>query len=271
MIARFCTRREFSLTSSVVAQQKFSQAATRIYMNANSIKHNLLHEIEIFRDLTRAEVEKLGRLMPLKRVRAGTIFYEPQKYSQEILFLIKQGRVRLFHLSADGKTFTTAMLEAGTFFGEMLLVGQRLDGNYAEAATSCLICPISLQNVVDYFLTDRRIAFRIMETLGRRLFDAEQRLADFAFKQIPARLASLLLQTAAKNQAASNAARAPLLPVVALTHEELAQMLGAHRETVTRVLNEMRQANIIELRRGQITLLDLEKLKIIGQNDSAGF
>lgn len=220
-----------------------------------------LRDVEIFQDLTEAEVNALGEKMPLKDYRAKTVFYTPEA-ATEVLFMIKKGRVRLFRLSADGKTITTAILEQGTFFGQLALLGQQLYGNFAEALTDCVICLISRADAKTYLIGDERIAYRIVETLGRRLLEIQQRLADTALKHVPARVASLLLQLAqkqarrgtAENQAAGGAIE------INFTHEELAQLLGIHRETITRTLKEFRRLNLIELQRGRIRLLDANGL-----------
>lgn len=99
------------------------------FMKKNSPANLIfLRDVEIFQDLTEAEIDALGEKMPLKNYAAKTVFYTPQD-DGEVLFMIKRGRVRLFRPSADGKTFTTAILEAGTFFGKMALLGKRLYGN----------------------------------------------------------------------------------------------------------------------------------------------
>ncbi len=109
-------------------------------------RETYLRGVDIFQDLTPEEVSELQRKVNFKEVEAGTVFYESHD-SCEIIFFLKNGRVRLYHLSAEGKTFTTAILEAGTFFGEMMLLGQRLFGSCAEAATACTIYMISRKDV----------------------------------------------------------------------------------------------------------------------------
>ena len=212
-----------------------------------------LRDVDIFQDLTPAEISELQRKVHFREVAAGTVFYESHQ-SSEILFFIKEGRVRLYHLSAEGKIFTTAILTAGTFFGEMTLLGQRLYGSCAEAVAPCVISSISRRNIEKILFADARIAFRVVEALGKRLFEVEQRLADSALKNIPARLGSLLLRLAQQSSSGDVAE-------VFLTHEELAQMLGTRRETVTRILNELESnQGSIALHRGRITLLDVERL-----------
>lgn len=221
-----------------------------------------LRDVELFQDLTPDEIEALSERMPMKDVAAGTVFYSPHKPT-EVLFLVKRGRVRLYHLSAEGKTFTTAIFEAGTFFGEMVLLGQALYGSYAEAITPCTLCLMSRDDVKTLLLGDVRISYRIVEMLGHRLLETEQRLADLALKRVPARLAALLLELAHKHANYEQRAGIPHTePVeVSCTHEELAHLVGAHRETTTRILNELRSRGLVELRRGRVVLLNPEGLR----------
>jgi len=221
-----------------------------------------LRDVELFQDLTADEIDALAERMPIQVVDAGTVFYTPQEPT-EILFLLKKGRVRLYYLSAEGKAFTTAILEAGTFFGEMTLLGQALYDSYAEAITPCMLCLMSRDDVRTLLLGDRRIAFRIVEMLGRRLVESQHRLADFVLKSVSARLASLLLQLAHKQK--SRQQKVDLTSTgfveVACTHEELAQMIGTQRETTTRTLKELRGQGLIELHRGRIMLLNMDGLQ----------
>lgn len=220
-----------------------------------------LREVELFQDLSPEEIKTMGEMMPLKRVEAGNVFYCPTQPA-EVLFIVKKGRVNLYHLSAEGTPFTTATVEEGTIFGEMALMGQSLYGSYAEAVTPCLLCIMSHEDVKMALLGDLRISSRLVEILGRRLVETEQRLADFALKSVAARVATLLLQMARSPQAREQ--RKGLFATktieISCTHEELAQGVGAYRETVTKILNEWRGQKLVELHRGRILLLNLDGL-----------
>ncbi|WP_322489011.1 Crp/Fnr family transcriptional regulator [Chloroflexus sp.] len=226
-------------------------------------KVHYLRTIDIFCDLDPSEIELLGRQTPMQRVPAGTVFFSPEQRA-EVLFLLKEGRVRIYRLSPDGKVLTTAILEERTIFGEMTLLGQQLHSHYAEALTPCLLCLMSRDDVKRLLLSDPRIATRIVEILGQRLVSAEQRLSDFVFKNLPQRLASLLLQLSQAPKPRlfrpSSAQRE-----ISLTHEALAEMVGAYRETVTKILNELRGQGLIELRRGRIILLDEDGLRRLSE------
>ena len=155
---------------------------------------------------------------------------------------------------------TTAILEAGAIFGAMALMGQNLDDSYAESVSPCVLCLMSRNDVKTLLLGDRRIAFRIAETLGRRLIDAEHRLLDIAFKRVPERLAALLVQYA---RPASGGLFSRRLEV-RYTHEELADLAGTYRETVSKVLGDFRERGLIELQRGRIIVLDVDGLRSFG-------
>lgn len=226
-------------------------------------KTSYLRDVDIFRDLSQTEVEALGKHAPMQRVPVGTVFYSPEQ-AGEVLFILKEGRVRLYHLSAEGKALTTAVLEAGTIFGEMALLGQHLHQSYAEALSPCLLCLMSREDVKGMLLSDPRIATRIAEILGQRLISAEQRLSDFAFKNLPQRLASLLLQLARPPRARLFRA-ASGAPEVRFTHEALAEMIGAYRETTTKILNEFRVQGLIDLKRGCVVILDAVGLRALSE------
>ncbi len=224
-------------------------------------KQGHLSEVDIFRDLAPAEIEALGKRAPMKTVPAGTVFYTPEERG-EVLFILKVGRVRLYRLSPDGKAFTTAIVEAGTIFGEMAILGQGMHDSYAESLTPCVLCLMSREDVKTLLLGDPRIALRITETLGRRLLEAERRLSDFAFKPLSRRLAALLVMLAEREPPRLFR---PGRREVRYTHEQLGELAGTYRETVTKVLNELREGGLIELKRGRIVLLDVEALRAWGE------
>ncbi len=91
-----------------------------------------------------------------------------------------------------------------------------------------------------------------LRCLGRRLKEAETRLAEIAFKSIPARLASLLLQLA-EEQASST--------ITGLTHQNLGEQIGTYRETTTQTLNTFKSAGLIDIGRKRITILDGDGLR----------
>jgi CRP/FNR family cyclic AMP-dependent transcriptional regulator len=228
-------------------------------------KQGYLKDVDIFQDLSAEEVDELGKRAPMRSVAAGTIFYSPEEPS-EVLFILKVGRVRLYRLSSEGKALTTAIVGAGTIFGEMALLGQGMYESYAEALEPCVLCLMSRDDVGRLLMSDPRIALRIAEIMGRRLLEAERRLSDFAFKSLPERIATLLVTLAERERTFFRPGR----PEVRYTHEQIAELAGTHRETATKVLNELREQGLIDLRRGKVVLLDPEALRAMSYGGDGG-
>ncbi|HUF39541.1 MAG TPA: Crp/Fnr family transcriptional regulator [Anaerolineales bacterium] len=219
-------------------------------------KYQYLSSVDIFCDLAHQEIEKIGQRTAMRQVPAGTTIYTPEQ-TQEVLFILKKGRVRLYQLSPFGRRLTIGTLEEGTIFGQMALLGQVLQQKFAEAITPCLLCVMSREDVKSVLLSDPRIAVRITEIMGKRLIEAEERLLEFAFMHAPARIAAQLLRMAEPRRGWLGKGQ----PVLNCTHSELAELVGMHRETVTKVLNEFRDKNLVKLGRGKVVLTDLAGLE----------
>ncbi|MBA2951756.1 Crp/Fnr family transcriptional regulator [Streptomyces sp. PSKA28] len=223
-----------------------------------------LAEVDIFCDLSEREMAAIAEAAPMKTYHAGEILYSPSQPS-EVLFILKKGRVRVFRVSADGRALTTAIVTPGTIFGEMVLLGQYMYDNYAEALDDVTVCVMSRADVNRLLLRDARIAARITEILGRRLADLEQRLSDSVFKTVAQRIATTLTTLTAAQLPAGPLRPGGRHPQIALTHEQLAALAGTSRETCTKVLRDYADHGLIRLARGRITVLDSERLK-----DAAG-
>ncbi|MFR0358538.1 Crp/Fnr family transcriptional regulator [Streptomyces sediminimaris] len=224
-----------------------------------------ISEVDIFRDLSDAEMDAIATAAPMKTYSAGEILHSPQQPS-EVLFILKRGRVRIFRVSADGRALTCAIISPGTIFGEMALLGQRMYDNFAEALDDVTVCVMSRADVHKFLLSDARIAARITEILGRRLADLEQRLSDSVFKSVPQRLATTLATLAARDGTTTVRLRPGVRhPQISLTHEQLAALAGTSRETCTKVLHDFADRGLLRLSRGRITVLDLPRL-----TDAAG-
>ena len=156
-------------------------------------KMRYLSEIMVFQDLTPREMEDLNRITTMSTVLKGRVFYRPEEPG-EVLFILKEGRVQLYRISPEGKKLVITTLGAHTLFGEMALLGTKLHNTFAEAVEDCLICVMSRNDLERLILSKPQVALRILEITGKRLREAEERLENMAFKGIPARLASLLLQ-----------------------------------------------------------------------------
>ncbi len=212
-------------------------------------KMTFLTQTDIFRDLTVEEMAELDRVTAMSTCRRGRVFYTPGE-TGEVLFVLKTGRVAIYRIAPDGRKLVTATIGPGTVFGEMSLIGQGMRGSFAEAAEDCTLCVMSRADVERLLVAHPRVALRLVEVLAARLEQAEERLEALAFKSATARLAAALLDLAAGEQ-----------EITGVTHQDLAEMVGAYRETATRILNDFRAQGLIGLHRQRIHILDSAGLR----------
>jgi CRP-like cAMP-binding protein len=215
-----------------------------------SSKIGYLQMVDIFQDLTEVEIEEIDRATTITSCRRGRILYMPEDTS-EVLFLLKEGRVQLYRISPDGKKLVLDTVGPGSVFGEMALIGQGMHNTFAEAVEDSVLCVMSREDVERLLVTKPKVALRLFEDLGSRLRETEARLEEIAFKGIPARLASLLLQLADEGSTDT---------VSGLTHQDLGEQIGTYRETTTQTLNMFKADGLIEIGRKRITILDREEL-----------
>lgn len=214
----------------------------------------VLRDVELFQDLSDEEVAGIGAAAPMRQVPAGEVLFSPVSPS-EVLFILRAGRVRLYTIGPEGKTLTTALVEAGDVFGEMVPLGQSLAGTFAETLEPSTVCVMTRDDVDRLLLADPRIAGRIAVLLGRRVAELESRLADTVLKSAPDRIASTLARMADHDGA-----------TIRLTHEQLADLVGTTRETVTKVLGELATRGLVRLRRGQIVVISANGLDAVARS-----
>jgi CRP/FNR family cyclic AMP-dependent transcriptional regulator len=220
-------------------------------------KLRLLSMVDILEPLSREEIRELSYRIPDTHYQRGQILYTPKERS-EALFMLKKGRVRIYRIGPDGREFTLTVVGAGTVFGEMSLTAQRLENAYAEAMEPTVVCKMRRQDLEQLVMDKPQVGLKVMSVLSERLSLAEDRMEDIALKEVPARLASFIVQLVESEGVMTS--EGPKIPT-RYTHRQLATMIGSKRETVTKAFTLLQQAGIIELRRRRIHVKDMEALK----------
>lgn len=219
-----------------------SGQTTRSTVDAAKVAY--LSATDLFQDMDERSLEQIERGTAMTSCQRGTVFYTPGE-TGEVLFILKAGRVNLYRMTAEGKKLVTA-----TVFGEMSMIGQGMVDSFAEAAEDCTLCVMSRVDVERLIKEQPSVSLRLLELLASRLDAAEERLADVAYKSVPARIATTLLRLAGDDNAP-----------VRLSHQDIADMVGTYRETATRILNELRADGLIELKRMLIEVVQPDGLE----------
>jgi CRP/FNR family cyclic AMP-dependent transcriptional regulator len=217
----------------------------------NKIRH--LSLIDILRDLEQPVLRWLADHTTMITASRGQLIYTPGE-TREGLFLLKAGSVRLYRLTADGKKLILSTLGPHTVFGDMPLAGQQMYGAYAEAVSDCMICVLGRADLEKLIETRPLVAIRLLEIVGQRLVEAETVIEDFAFKGVPARLATLLVRLSGRDGTDE---------VRGYSHQDFAEMIGSYRETVTATLDDFKGRDLVTVGRRHIQILDRRGLERI--------
>ena len=202
-------------------------------------------------DLPFATLQTMGKYARLRTVATEQTLFASEQAAQHLYILI-QGAVKLYRLSPEGKIVITGMLQPGALFGERALVEGDYYGNNAETLTDATICLINGEAAREILLRDAVFAQRVVQMMGNRLGELEYQLSVVALKPLIERVVALLLVLDRSLRRFGNRIDQP---EISITHEELAHMVGANRESVTKVLSELQMQGILTLHRGCITLL----------------
>ena len=218
------------------------------------LKLHLLTELDLFAGLNGLDIDRVVERTTMVSMPKGRVLTPDE--TEERLFILKQGRVQLYRLSPTGKKFILEVLQPGSVFGQCVLTGQRLSETFVEFVADSVVCVLHRGEVERLIEVAPRVGIRLLEILGRRVYELEERLEELAFKRVPARLAALLLRLVEQE---GN-------PVRGYSHQDLADMIGTYRETVTQMLADLKQQGILEVGRKHICILDVDALREIAES-----
>jgi CRP-like cAMP-binding protein len=220
------------------------------YAEVSALRQKIgyLSMMELFSDFTPDQMEEIVRATRMQTCKPGRIFYTPGE-TGEVLFILKTGAVQIYRMSSEGRKLVIAKLPPYSFFGEMSCIGQGMYDTFAEATEDSLICTMSRRDVERLLLSKPQVALKILDAVGKRVVQAESQLEEIAFKGLIPRLALLLLREATNDE------------IIGLSHQDLAERLGVYRETVTRALNELKTAGLIEIGRKRIAITNRARLE----------
>jgi CRP-like cAMP-binding protein len=216
---------------------------------------------DLLDELPDGERQRVARLISTAEYPAGYTFFAPDDPADRV-YVLRQGRVRLYKLSPEGRALTLMVLEPPALFGDMALADDARHDSFAEAMSGCQVGTLDRGSLQGVLRANPSLSLRLMGVMGRRLRAMERKLADIAFKSVPQRLAGVLLSLVAEGESAEDGAPS----VLRYTHQQLAEMIGSYRETVTKAIGEFREAGLIRVEEDAISLTDVPRLRqIVGR------
>jgi CRP/FNR family cyclic AMP-dependent transcriptional regulator len=219
------------------------------------MKADLIRRVPLFSTLSDDEFDKLSHIFIVRVYRRNQIIFLEEE-TGNYMYLVLSGKVKVAKSSASGKETLLAIHRPGDFFGEMSL----LDGQTSPATVSAIedskIISVSAADFHKYLLHNEKVLLQIINVLCARLRQVWQ-TQSMSSSTADVRIRMGIHQLAQKHGIRD--AHGTIIDLK-ITHQELAEMVGTSRETVTRVLAQLRKKGIVEITQRRITLLDDEAL-----------
>ena len=210
----------------------------------------------LFRLLDDAQLRELEKYARIRSYPKNTAVYCPHDTADGV-FLVAKGRVRLCSTTDDGKQAILAFVETGEIFGELALLDAGGREDRAETLVDSTIILLAAERLRRLMNSSMDLTLGITKLIGLRRMRIERRLRSLLFRSNRERLVHLLVDLAGQY---GKATKEGLLIDVKLSHQELASIIGATRETVTATLGEMQQNGLLTIGRQRIAILDLRRL-----------
>ena len=208
----------------------------------------LLGTNSLFRGLGTETLTSIAALCHLRQIQPNQVLFVKGDPG-DALYGVRRGQIRIETGTATGQRLTIEMFGPGDAFGEIALLDGRPRTADAIAAESCELFVLPRNEFIQYLERDSRLAVRIIELLCGRLRQTNENMEATIFLPLRARLARRLSALAEDFGAELH-----------ITQEELGALLGVARESVNRQLQEWRRSGIVQLRRGQIFVVDARQL-----------
>ncbi|RMF30271.1 MAG: Crp/Fnr family transcriptional regulator [Bacteroidetes bacterium] len=201
-------------------------------------------------------MEAARPVLPHKTFKKGEYIYLPDEMADKIFFLV-EGRVKIGTYSDSGKEITKAILGKGEVFGELALVGEKNRRDFAVAMEDSIACVCTVEEMRALMKDHSALSLFLMRIMGSRMLEMEQRLEALVFKDSRTRIIEFLHQLGQKK---GQRVGYEMLVRKFMTHQEIANLTATSRQTVTTVLNELRNKNILTFNRRRLLIRDMDAL-----------
>jgi CRP-like cAMP-binding protein len=223
----------------------------------------LLARVPIFATLETEDLQRIAQLAVPRRFEAGQVVFREGDAS-DTCYVVHTGRTRAVHEHGDGRTITLATFGPGDIFGELALFEDELRSATIEALGETTVVAVLGPDMRRLMAEHPQIAMRLVIALGRRLREANERLARRSFQSVQSRVAAVLgeLVSQAQDQAAgAGGAGGGEGVAITATQTDLAKLAGSSRESASRFLAVLERAGVISQGRGRLVVHDPEALR----------
>ena len=225
-------------------------------MIENSELVEIIHRAPLFMALDDDSASALRKSMDEVRLTRGqTLFSEGDQ--AERLYVIGEGKIKLGTVSADGRENLLSILGPGDMFGELSLFDLKPRASTATAVTDARLFSLGNDDLHELLRVRPEVSFYLLQSLAQRFRRVSEIVEDLVFSDVPGRVAKALIQLSGRFGKPTDEG---LHVNNDLTQEELAQLVGASRETVNKALADFAGRGWLRLEARSVIILDEERL-----------
>lgn len=218
-----------------------------------------LKKIPLFEGLPQEAMRQLLPNLEMREVRRRQVLYIPGDPGQSVFFL-NGGRVKVSKVTRDGRELTLAYRVPGDLFGELCLGHGKPREKMAEAVETALVTEVARQAVEDLIEQYPSLAWELIRISNDRRTEVEARVARLIFRDVKSKLAELLLSLV--KEFGVEDVRGTLI-AIKITHQEMANLIGSTRETVSFTLSQFRKKSLITMQGRKVIVMDFDGLRAI--------
>lgn len=225
---------------------------TGISLPPASSTADFLGSVPLFGGLDRTELQRFAELTREKYYPKGSVILFENDVG-DALYVVRAGRVKVVLVGEDGREVILGVLGVGQHFGELALIDDQPRSAHVIAMDDANLLVLRREDFRRRVEASPAVAWALLSELSRRLRRADEKIGGLVLLDVPGRIARLLLDL-------SEQSGSPTIEK-ALTHQTIAQMIGASRETVSRAMKEFQDAGWVNVLRRRISITDAEALK----------
>ncbi len=220
-----------------------------------------LKNINVFQNLSSDDMEYVEKKSIMKDFKKGSTIYFGERDHDKIFFL-KKGKVKLFKIDMTGKEMVYAILKENEIFGSLSQLSENINTEFAEALSDTMVCHIKKELFFSFISNKPSIMIKLNKLLSMKVFELEMLIEELTFKSVLGRVISLFLKL---NKKFGVNYKDNILINISLTHNDIASMIGATRESTTLALNKLKDQNLIYSEKKKIIIEDFDKLKELSE------
>jgi CRP/FNR family transcriptional regulator, cyclic AMP receptor protein len=213
---------------------------------------DFLASVPMFSGLQRDELLKFAELTRERTYPKGSVILF-QGDPGDSLYVLRQGRAKVVLIGEDGREVILGVLEPGAHFGELALIDDQPRSAHVIAMEDSQLLILRREDFRRRVEANPSVAWALLTELSRRLRRADQKIGGLVLLDVPGRISRLLLDLS--SETSNGTIEKPL------THQTIAQMIGASRETVSRAMKDFQEEGLIRVERRRIAVANRDALE----------